>query len=300
MPPLLRCAISSDASRGIATITSEDSNSGPAELIRQTKRIALDRFELADFADSFWPKEQQEAGFQPEPGCSEPTFIGSAADIAFFASSFFNFASRALRVSKKDKCAKAIFVRAADSYRSMSSCEVSLTDYELVNEVNHGYHVRLSPAAKKAVESEIKSNARTGSDKDETGGLLLGEIDDSLQSITIDVATGSPPDSKKSPQLFNCGIGGTERLCEHHAERSGNSTKFVGVWHTHPVSMPEPSAVDISAMAQILHYQQKAPRHVVMLIVGHAANKPEWRFHLFRRNEFTLKPIESEVIANDQ
>lgn len=299
MPPVLRCAINSDASLGIATLTKENSSSGPADLIRQTKMTAIDTPELSDFAASFWPKEQQEAGFQPEPGCSEPTFVGSAADIAFFASSFFNFASRSMNFNK-DSCAKAIFVRAADSCNSMSSCEVPIMDHDLNYDVLHGYRVHLSPAAKKAVESEIKSNARTGSDKDETGGLLLGEIDDSLQSITIDVATGPPPDSKKSPQLFICGVEGTEILCEYNAEKSSHSTKFVGVWHTHPVSMPEPSEIDISAMAQILHHQQKAPRHVVMLIVGHASKKPEWRFHLFRRNEFTLKSIESEVISDDR
>lgn len=52
--------------------------------------------------------------------------------------------------------------------------------------------------------------------------------------------------------------------------------------------MPEPSAVDLQAMAQILRLQAKTPRHVVMLIIGHAATSPNWRFHLFRRSEFQI------------
>jgi hypothetical protein len=73
----------------------------------------------SDFAEAFWPRGQKDPGFQPEPGCSEPTFVGSAADIAFFASSFFNFASRVL-ANPTDDTASAIFVRAATNSTSMS------------------------------------------------------------------------------------------------------------------------------------------------------------------------------------
>lgn len=50
--------------------------------------------------------------------------------------------------------------------------------------------------------------------------------------------------------------------------------------------MPRPSDVDVNAMGTVLHFQDQTPRHVVMLIIGHAATKPEWRFHLFRRKDF--------------
>ena len=189
--------------------------------------------------------------------------------------------------------AKAVFVQAASSTSSMSSVEVPLSEHRFYKEMVHDYRVSLSPAALNAIEAEIRSNARSGSSKDETGGLLLGEIDDSLKSITIDFASEPPPDSKKSRERFVCGVEGTHKLCEYHEGRSGRSTKFVGVWHTHPVSSPEPSAVDISAMDQILHNQKKTPRHVVMLIVGHAAETPELRFHLYRRNEF--KTVSSTI-----
>lgn len=289
IPPMLRCAISADASKGVATLNMPGSGFGSADLLRRTKVAAMTDAALSAFARAFWPADQHEPGFQPEPGCSEPTFVGSAADIAFFASSFFNFAAATLRKDGGSK-ATAFFVGASRGDGSMTSKVVELGQPSVHAEARHGYRVHLSHRAQSAIDSEIKSNARTGSAKDETGGILLGEIDDALGIISVDVATGPPPDSKKSPELFECGIEGTHALCEFHAKESGNSTKFVGVWHTHPVSMPKPSAVDLSAMAQILHLQEKTPRHVVMLIVGHAASLPTWRFHLFRRNE-------SQVIA---
>jgi integrative and conjugative element protein (TIGR02256 family) len=296
-PPVLRCSISGDASQGIACLKMPRSCFGPSDLVRQTKLVAFHTPELSDFALSFWPQEQQERGFQPEPGCSEPTFVGSAADIAFFSSLFFNFAAHALQ-GEADDAAKALFVSAPNSNRSMASRVVDLGQTDLSEDAFCGYRVHISSSARKAVESEIRSNARTGSPKDETGGLLLGEIDDSLRTISIDVATGPPPDSTKTPELFLCGVEGTDEQCKYHAEGSGNSTRFVGVWHTHPVSMPEPSNVDLGAMAQILHFQEKTPRHVVMLIVGYAMTRPVWRFHLFRKNQFQIIPID-EVVEPD-
>ena len=296
-PPILKCAINGNASLGIANLKMPKSRFGPSDLVRQSKLAAFATTQLSEFARSFWPPEQQEPGFQPEPGCSEPTFVGSAADIAFFASSFFNFAARVLD-QEADDAANALFVSAAGGCKTMTSQIVNLGLASPAVEALHGYRVLLSPNAKKAIESEIRTNARVGSPRDETGGLLFGEIDDSLRSISIDIATGPPPDSKKSPEYFMCGVEGTERQCEYHATESGGSTRFVGVWHTHPVSMPQPSEVDLGAMAQILHFQEKTPRHVVMLIVGHASTRPVWRFHLFRKNQFQLVETEDEVAQN--
>lgn len=298
IPPILRCAINGDASRGIATLKMPKSPFGPSDLVRQTKLTAFGNPELSDFSRSFWPQGQQEPGFQPEPGCSEPTFVGSAADTAFFASSFFNFAAHALNQEAEDT-ASAFFTSAVRDHQALASRVVDLGKITPVSEVFHGYRVLLSPNAQKTIQCEIRSNTRTSSMQDETGGLLLGEIDDSLRSITIDVATGAPPDSEKSPEGFLCGVEGTDRQCKYQASKSGGSTKFVGVWHTHPISMPEPSAVDLRAMVQLLHFQEKTPRHVVMLIVGHAATYPVWRFHLFRKNQFRLVGL-GEGIAQDE
>ena len=296
-PPILRCSVSGNAAHGISTLKMPRSGFGPSDLIRRTKLVAFHTKELNDFARAFWPQEQHKPGFQPEPGCSEPTFVGSAADVAFFASSFFNFAAYMLQ-QEKDDVAKALFVSACNGPDQMFSRVIDLGKADTSNDVFHDYRVLVSLAARRAIEGEIKSNARTGSSTDETGGLLLGEIDDALQTISIDVATGPPLDSIKSPDHFLCGVEGTEEQCKFYAEKSGNSTNFVGVWHTHPVSMPEPSTVDLEAMAQLLHCQEKTPRHVVMLIIGFAATRPVWRFHLFRRNQFQVVHLK-ETISND-
>lgn len=291
VPPMLRCVLSGRATHGIATFCYPESQLGPADILRQTKLIASTGHKLDPFFSAFWPTEQTSPAFQPEPGCSEPTFVGSAADVAFFASSFFNFAAQTLQ-RQPEAAVQALFVSSEyrpDGTNHLFSSIVKYQERLCEKDASHGYRVLLSKEARKSIQGEISSNARSGSPKDETGGLLLGEIDDALQTIYIDVATGAPPDSTKTAELFVCGVEGTEAQCEYHATKSGQTTRFVGVWHTHPVSVPRPSDIDLAAIASILHLQKNTPRHVVMLIIGHTTTKkPEWRFHLFRRNEFKI------------
>ena len=40
---------------------------------------------MADYATFVWPTEPRRDTFQPEPGCSEPTFRGSQAEVGALA-----------------------------------------------------------------------------------------------------------------------------------------------------------------------------------------------------------------------
>lgn len=296
-PPMLASSIDSTASRGVATMRMAKSQNGPCDLSRHTKNAAFSRINLKPYARAFWPAEQTSPSFQPEPGCSEPTFVGSAADVAFFASSFFDFSLRVIQ-NAGEEASYSFFVSKVQGQSlggSITSREIAHPKCLVMEDVIHGYKVVVSEEAKKAIQAEITQNARQGSSKKETGGLLLGEIDDSLLTIYLDVATGAPPDSYKSATRFECGTEGTAQICDFYRRKSEGATRFVGVWHTHPTSLPEPSSVDLNAMLKILHLQENPPRHVVMLIVGKAISEPIWQFHLFRRNQFIfLEPATDE------
>jgi len=136
--------------------------------------------------------------------------------------------------------------------------------------------------------AELKRIARTRSNQIETGGLIFGEIDDAHQVIWVDSVSGSPPDSVASETQFLCGTAGTKELNAFKSVASRNSSRFIGIWHTHPISRGQPSQDDLRAMLELLHFQQYSPRQVVMLIVGYAATRREENYYLYRRNEFVL------------
>src|SRR3546814_11594148 len=63
---------------------------GPLQIERQAKLEAFRRDAHQELVEAFWPKRDEIKIFQPEPGCSEPTFVGSAADLDHHAASLLN------------------------------------------------------------------------------------------------------------------------------------------------------------------------------------------------------------------
>lgn len=286
--PLISVAVSARAENGSVAVKMPGFRGGPHNIARLAKLQAFARHRGHALVKAFWPDRDTMPIFQPEPGCSAPTFVGSAADIDHHAAGLLNVGLARVR-EHGDTDASLDLIAApwlADSKASESRLGYALTNPTAYIEQNHGYAVLRSDASFADMSAELKRIARTRSDKIETGGLLFGEVDDAHQCIWIDSASGPPPDSQASAEQFLCGTAGTRELAAAKAKASGESSRFIGIWHTHPISRGRPSLDDLNAMLQLLHFQELPPRQVVMLIIGFAATKREENYYLFRRNEF--------------
>ena len=288
--PLMSMSVSSAAENGSVSVKMLQYSGGPHHIARQAKLEAFANDADHSLVKAFWPEREEVKVFQPEPGCSAPTFIGSAADIDHHAAGLLNIglsriASLASDAASLDLVA-ASWLRADDSKRHRLS--YSFKGYTRHSEQRHGFAVLRSAVAALDMASELKRIARTRSDKVETGGLIFGEIDDAHQVIWIDSVSGPPPDSTASETRFLCGTAGMKELNAFKSAASGKSSRFIGIWHTHPISRGQPSQDDLRAMLELLHFQEFPPRQVVMLIVGHAATRREENYYLYRRNEFVL------------
>jgi len=62
---------------------------------------------------------------------------------------------------------------------------------------------------------------------------------------------------------------------------------------------PHEAARARARRADAVAFLEKTPRHVVMLIVGFAATRPFWRFHLFRKHQFQVIHLERGIGSND-
>ena len=76
-PPIASVAIDSQAANGIATLSRGNHSGGTLDLTRRLKLEACRTAQFAKPLEAFWPRSAPGEEFQPEPGCSEPTFIGS-------------------------------------------------------------------------------------------------------------------------------------------------------------------------------------------------------------------------------
>jgi len=300
--PMLSMSVSAAAENGSVLVKMPRYSGGPHHIARQAKLEAFAKNAGHSLVKAFWPERETVKVFQPEPGCSAPTFIGSVADIDHHAAGLLNIGLSRIKSLAPDAASldlvAAPWLLADDSKRHI--LRFTFKGYAPHSELMHGYTVLRSDVAALDMTSELNRIARTRSDKVETGGLIFGEIDDAHQVIWVDSVSGPPPDSTASETQFLCGTAGTKELNVFKSAASGKSSRFIGIWHTHPISRGRPSQDDLHAMLELLHFQEFPPRQVIMLIVGYAATRREENYYLYRRNEFVFIARHEEVDGGQQ
>lgn len=305
--PIVSMMISQQATHGMVVVANGDYSGGCADLYRKTKIRACQNKNLDDFIESFYPSDRDIHYFQPEPGCSSPTFVASAADSAIFAGLMLNLAVQSLsntdfkqlhdrkqltRLSNFDSSSKTSWGHCVTmpTVNLSAQAKQSVVSYSwqsdfIIQELRRNYEVRLSVEAwtqiKKCVED---SRDRCGSDV-ETGGLLFGEIDDSISVIWISEASPPPKDSNASTDIFICGVEGNSQANEEKKQRSRGSIQYIGLWHTHPNSPATPSPIDEVGMLRVLSTNDPPPAKSLLLIVGTPESNPTIGTYMYDRND---------------
>lgn len=68
----------------------------------------------------------------------------------------------------------------------------------------------------------------------ETGGILLGFVDQKIKTISVVLARPAPEDSTATPQEFLRGTAGVEGDIDECRRRTGGIVSYLGEWHSHP------------------------------------------------------------------
>ncbi len=284
--PVISMLLGHQANCGLVVVSKSFSSGGPSDAIRRLKLVACGRSELKPYSDEFWPVEPRTNLFQPEPGCSEPTFVGSAADVATLAGALLNLAAADIIVAQKSSASGHLVAQANHPSIKISQSHV-VVDWEpdlVAVDARGGYEVRISPASWREMRAWISRSARVAGEK-ETGGLLFGEWDDAARVIWVTEVLGPPPDSQASEEGFVCGVLGTREANTEKAKRSRGSVQYIGMWHTHPVSRATPSSTDLIGMAAILADGSISVTKQLLLIVGETTSSPELGCYVFEREE---------------
>lgn len=105
---------------------------------------------------------------------------------------------------------------------------------------------------------------------DETGGVLLGVIDQKLHTITLVDASDAPPDSSADATSFVRGEG-AEDVVSHCEELTGGMVSYVGEWHSHPAGYSsDPSSTDVVLLATLASRMAADGIPALMAIVSEA------------------------------
>jgi integrative and conjugative element protein (TIGR02256 family) len=113
--------------------------------------------------------------------------------------------------------------------------------------------------------------------KEETGGILVGQYSRRHNDAVVTHISKPPDDSKRGASFFIRGIKGLQQLLNLFWKRK---EYYLGEWHYHPFSHPIPSDIDNQQMIAFAQNKLlKCPEPVLLLIGGNP--KKEWNIKGF-------------------
>ena len=262
-------ALGHQAHRALLHIVKGDYTGASADLARKTKIEALRDGRLSHFVGDFWPDEPP-TSFQPEPGCSEPTFVGAQAEVMGLVGTMLSKLARELLKSSGGAASSHLFTAAGVDIGKGKQREHNFyftPDISIMDSID-GYSLRMAPQALADLRTWVRQSEKVNGPDTETGGHLFGERNDAARILWVSGVSGPPPDSKASPTGFVCGIEGVVKASEDRARSSGRSIQFVGMWHTHPKGSPKPSRTDYDTMRYIVNDSTISCPRSLLLIIG--------------------------------
>lgn len=276
-PPIISALFGHTAQRGVATVSMPGATGSGHDILR---RLAIDTVinpppGWITVTEDLFPNPPRTERFFPEPGCSAPTFTGAAAEVTALASTLFSDALSTLADAKAAPmsaigCDLAPTASGARPVLLTWPNDHTLTDY------TGEYEVRISGRALAEMRTEARRGQRVRGARVETGGMLLGSLDESTQTVYIDGASGPSPDSHLSAAYFDHGVEGTQEIVTSIRTATVDRVRFVGMWHTHPNGVASPSRTDEAGMADIVAPDGTGRRAVMLILGGHGSSWQAW------------------------
>jgi integrative and conjugative element protein (TIGR02256 family) len=136
-----------------------------------------------------------------------------------------------------------------------------------------GYEVRFAPSALDSMQDEAFGTSKTHGADIETGGILLGLVDDPSRVIWVTSASGPTPGSQQSHSYVKIAAEGVRELISTVEDNSSGRIRFIGMWHTHPHSRPFQSTTDEQAIHELLTNTSHPLHRTLLGIVGGEGEK---------------------------
>lgn len=303
-PPVLTMIVGHRARRGIVVVSRTGATGAGHDGLRRlgiaTRTTHAAAF--ADVAEDIYPSEPRTELFLPEPGCSAPTFVGSAVEATALATGLLSagldaVTGRGPRESTLPMAAAVVRLDAAERATGRGAgAWIGWPNDAVIEGARGTLPIRLNPAALATVRAEARRGARLRGPDIETGGMLLGQIDEGAGVVFIDVATPPTPDSRLSSAYFEHGVEGAQALVDHHRLATKGTSGFVGMWHTHPYGCARPSPIDDESMANLVTpVTGGASRCLIMIFGGQGDSWTGW-LRADRSDEGKLPDVYARLI----
>ncbi|MDI7218769.1 Mov34/MPN/PAD-1 family protein [Leptospira santarosai] len=247
-----------------ASIFLSPSGANSIMLLEDSERnIRLDYLEMLYYRsiiNEIWGEDflKTQEGLRVGTSCSDISSTISIEQIKLHSS----LLSQQLRLKKGDNKASVMAWKLNDFTGGVESCKIEIS----------------SPIVKKIKDWKVIIDEHTISNlyrirkenlPNETGGILIGYVDQKLKSIYIVDFLLAPNDSVSSPNGFTRGTVGLSEKLTNIMERTNHIVDYIGEWHSHPKgASAKPSDIDLQQMSQFIEIMAADGLHHIMLIVG--------------------------------
>jgi integrative and conjugative element protein (TIGR02256 family) len=311
-PPILTAGVGHACERAVGALALPHASGAGADILRSFADQAASSEELRDADEDFFADPGPDDIFQPEIGCSEPTFAGSDPEAAAAAGLVLTWGLHMLSdyAAHRPVSPKSLFLaRLPGDPRSSAHVYLEWPNDVTADDPQSGYQLRVRPQAMATLRAEALTTSRRFLPRWETGGVLLGYFDDACRVIWVTAAEGPSPDSERGACSFRHGTEGVAGRVAAHRAASGGRVRFAGLWHTHPGMPPRASQTDDQAMRDLLVSLPvtQFPRRAVRLILGGEADRwdhwlqgagpPDIGFQLFSRSQLMAAGQPPEVLS---
>ena len=297
-PPILTLGVGHTCERAVGALALPHASGAGTDILQSFADQAVQDEALRDAAGDFFADPAPDRIFQPEIGCSEPTFTGSDPEVAAAAGQVLTWSLTVLsdHATHRPVSPKSLFfARMPGDRHRQAHVYLDWPNDVTADDERSGYQIRIRAQAMADMRAEALMTARLHPPSWETGGILLGYFDDACRVVWVTAAEGPPPDSQRGEHFFRHGTDGVVARMSAHHERTGGRARFAGMWHTHPGLSAQASLIDDQAMESLFVpvTATQIPRRAVRLILGgddhewtcwlQGIGQPEIGFRLFRR-----------------
>ncbi len=253
------------AHRGqIGMMSIEGSNRNPRldDIKAYLSTLACEQDYLSDWLKAGRAAEKRDLQFEEVPigmGCHTDTMVLADDEISFHAALMsIDFKRQIMQASGEGYLQLSFFSDEGDLPRQ----QMSVPTVEVLRaENNEQWEIRVTEPVKREILRSVAESA-----PNETGGILIGDVNPIHKVVYVTKVLPPPPDSRSTPYMFVRGIKDIPDAVRRIQSRTGGWIDYVGEWHSHPGGGGQMSQQDKIAARQLQAVLKPADKLVHIMI----------------------------------
>ncbi len=259
---VMRAELAHRGQIGMMSIEGPNRNPRLDDISVYLSTLACDHDYLSDWLTAGDTAERSDLQFEEIPigmGCHTDTMVLADDEISFHAAlmstSFKHQISQA-------SCEGYLQLSFLGHEGDVSRQQISVPTFHVLQADNDDtWQIRVTERVKKEILKSVAESA-----PNETGGILMGNVNPVRKVVHVTKVLPPPPDSRSTPYMFVRGSKDVPDAVRQIQSLTGGFINYVGEWHSHPKGGGQMSQQDKAAARQLQAVLKSSdtPVHIII------------------------------------